>query len=146
MKVLKILFSPRCFPFIYIRVKQSHYRPGQPLRILGSLGSQISRQLEHEGGKFVSPTHRPPLPQKTFLVHISVRGCVELRAIVRPEWKNPMTPSGIEPATFRLVAQCLNQLRHRTLISITNKCSLYYAQTKTFNLSKPTVYATQQQV
>jgi hypothetical protein len=29
------------------------------------------------------------------------------------EMKNPMTSSGIEAATFRLVAQCRNQLRYR---------------------------------
>ena len=42
-------------------------------------------------------------PQEIFPVFISVRECLDPTAIVRPE--------GIEPVIFRLVAQCLNQLR-----------------------------------
>jgi hypothetical protein len=79
---------------------------------------QISRQSAHEGGKVVSHTHRPPLlPGNILWFSCVLRGSVDPRTIVRPEGlcqrKIPMTPSWIEPATFRIVVQCLNQLRHR---------------------------------
>jgi hypothetical protein len=90
----------RDFGGIKLKVKQLHYRPWQALRVPGGWGSQILKQSTHEGGKVVSPTHRPHFPQD-----VSPEG---LR-----QWKLPVAPSGIDPSTFRFVAQCLNQLRHR---------------------------------
>jgi hypothetical protein len=67
--------------------------------------------------KLSAPCAGRPLPPGRFVVLISVRGRVDPRAIVRlqglGQLKNPMTSSEIEHATFRLVAQCLKQLRYR---------------------------------
>ena len=100
-----------------VKVKQSHYRPGQALRVPGGWGSQISRHSAQEGGKVVSPTHWPSLPPKKYSRYPFLLDAESTPgAIVRPEglyqWKIPMTPSGIEHASFRLVAQCLNRLRY----------------------------------
>ena len=98
--------------YIYIyKVKEFHYRPGQTQRVSGCWGSQVSWQSAHEGGKVVCHIHRPPLPPRKY------SWWVNPKAIVRTEGlrqrKIPLKLSGIEPTTFRLLVQCLNQLRHR---------------------------------
>ena len=120
---LKPTSDCKCHPLYH-----SHYRPGQAMRVAGGSGSQISRQSAHEGGKVVSHTHRPLLPIRKYSWYSFLLEAESTpRDIVRPEelcqWKIPRTPSRIEPATFRLVAQCFNQLRHRVPQSET--CSLY---------------------
>jgi hypothetical protein len=73
-------------------------RSGQALRFPGGRGPQISKQSTHEGGKFFSPT---PSRHRKYLWYSFL-----LEAVSTPR------PSGIEPATYRLAAQCLDELRH----------------------------------
>ena len=67
-----------------------------------SVKAQITRHSAHEGGKVVTLTHRPPLPPGiswySFLEAESTPGHTEMSA----------SPHGIDPGSFRLVAQCLN--------------------------------------
>jgi hypothetical protein len=78
------------------------------------------RFQEFEAPRFRDNRHmklvRMSVPRTDLLKLSSIRDWIEPRAKVQTEglcqWKIPITPSGIEPATFRLVARCLIQLRY----------------------------------
>jgi hypothetical protein len=68
----KLIFSFETI--VKLKVKQSHYGPGQAQRVLRKLRFPDLVTTAEDGDKVVSLTHRPPLPQKILLVFISVRG------------------------------------------------------------------------
>ena len=66
----------------------------------GRLRLQITRLSAHEGGKVVTPTHRPPLPPG-----ISWYSFLEAESTCQlPQNKFQASPLGIDPGSCRLVA------------------------------------------
>ena len=94
----------------YVQVNQSRYSPGVAQRVPEV--SQTSWQRHREVVRLSALHPAAFTPQEILLLLVSVRGWSDPRAIVRSEglcqWKIPTTPSGIEIATFRFVAQHLN--------------------------------------
>ena len=102
-----------CMPVVKVKVKQSRYRAWTGPEGSRKLRSPDFVTTAQDGGKVSALCAARFYPQEILLLLISVRDWFDPRAIVRSEGfyinkKNPLTPAGIEPATFRFVAQHLN--------------------------------------
>jgi len=123
-----IVHYPFSLQFCYIRrwttfrskvaiVKQSHYRPGQALRIPEGWGSQISRQSAHKGVKVFSPTHRPPLPpgNKVAIVDIHKKNTTEEPHGTGPLINISKTTHHYIKLTLRLLMSYIYRVIHKSL-------------------------------
>jgi len=150
---LQVGWSPVRFPmvslefFIAIILLPAIWTRGQARsdqRFLGSYGSQITWQWPRMVVRFSALRTDRFYPQEIILVLISVRGWVDPRTIVQSEglcqWKIPTTPSGIEPATFRFVAQHLNHCA--TAVSNRNEYQEYFLGGKSGRCLGLTIFPT----
>jgi hypothetical protein len=105
--------------FKYNRPINKSYPCNRPWRPIGlrRRGSHIFYRQSAHRWRWGCQPYSCPLSPGRFLVIISVRGWINPRARVRLEelgqLKNSMTSSRLEHETFRLVSQCVNQLRYR---------------------------------
>jgi hypothetical protein len=90
----------------------------RPLKFQEVEAPRISRQSTHEDYKAVSPTYRPPLPPCYSFLWEAKSTPVWPKGL--STWKIPMSPSGNEHATCRLVTMCLNQPRHSVTHDLTS--------------------------
>ena len=106
-----------------LRLNVAEYigKNGKAVPLQAWSGSEDSTKLRfsdymtaaQDGGKVVSLTHRLPLPPGNapgthFCYRLSRPQGHSAIGKILYQWKFPMKPSGIEPATFRFVAQQLN--------------------------------------
>ena len=99
---------------LYIQQRIDMFRSGLTDHFQVGRALRISRQAGYKFGKFVSPKHQPVLPLDTHWYFLVLRPCrsKEHSVAERIERVKKKPPSGIEPAPFLLLAQCLKQLRH----------------------------------
>jgi hypothetical protein len=98
--------------FPYKKVNESRNRPGVSPKVLGGLGSQISKTFDTWRWWGCQPHEPAAFTTRNVLVLIFSRGWVDPRAMVGSEGnmslKNPVTQPGIDLGTVRPAAQRLN--------------------------------------
>jgi len=103
-----------------LHLKRIHMK-GKAVPLQAWIGPEGSRKLRfpyfmttaQDDGKVVSLTHRPPWPPGNapgtdFCLRLSRPQGHNAIGRILCQWEIPMTPAGIEPGTFRFVAQHLN--------------------------------------